>query len=178
MTEQHVILVNERDEPQGTMEKLEAHQKGLLHRAFSVFIFDADGRMLLQQRAAGKYHGALLWSNACCSHPLPGESAEEAALRRLGEELGFTVPVQKIFHFTYKAAVENGLVEHEFDHVFAGEFSGRVVFNREEVAACNYETVPAIREAIEQHPDTFTTWFRIVFPRIEEWWWERWKNRQ
>lgn len=170
MTQQHVILVNERDEPQGTMEKLEAHQKGLLHRAFSVFIFDSEGRMLLQQRAAGKYHGALLWSNACCSHPLPGEEVGDAAVRRLQEELGFTVPVEKILHFTYRAEVENGLVEYEFDHVFAGGFSGPVAPNEAEVADYRYQPVPAIKEALQTTPEQFTAWFRIVFPRIEEWW--------
>jgi isopentenyl-diphosphate delta-isomerase len=106
MEEQSVILVNENDEPVGTMGKLEAHQKGLLHRAFSIFIFDEQGRMLLQQRAPHKYHGAHLWTNACCSHPFPGESIEAAATRRLQEELGFTTPLHEIFSFTYNTPVE------------------------------------------------------------------------
>lgn len=168
-----VILVNEQDEPVGIMEKMEAHQKGLLHRAFSVFVFDKGGKLLLQQRAAGKYHGAGLWTNTCCSHPYPEEEVSTAAQRRLKEEMGFTTPLQKIFDFTYRAEVENGLVEHEFDHVFAGEWEGAIVMNEEEVAAYGYETIPAIKNAIAQNPSNFTTWFRIVFPRIEAWWTQR-----
>ena len=124
-----VILVNERDEALGVMEKMEAHRKGALHRAFSVFIFDSRGRMLLQQRASEKYHGGLLWTNACCSHPYPGEEVERAAERRLNEELGFTAPIHKIFSFTYRALVENDLTEHEFDHVFAGQYEGEITAN-------------------------------------------------
>ena len=169
-----VILVNEQDEPVGLMEKMEAHRKGLLHRAFSVFIFDEQGRMLLQQRALGKYHGGGLWTNACCSHPYPDEPVDLAARRRLKEELGFTVPVDEIFAFTYRAEVENGLVEHEYDHVFAGHFSGALEPNTEEVAGYRYLSLDAIRERLQKEPETFTTWFRIAFPRVEAWW----KNRQ
>src|ERR1700712_4649445 len=116
---QDVILVNELDEPTGKMEKMEAHRKALLHRAFSVFIFNAKGEMLLQRRSSHKYHSAGLWTNACCSHPFPGEDVKDAALRRLQEELGFTTPLEKAFDFIYKAAFDNGLTEYEFDHVFA-----------------------------------------------------------
>ncbi len=116
-----VILVNELDEAIGSMEKMEAHEKALLHRAFSVFLFNKNGEMLLQKRAATKYHSPSLWTNACCSHPMPGETTEQAALRRLKEELGFTTNVQKAFHFTYKAVFDNGLTDHEFDHVFVVE---------------------------------------------------------
>ncbi|HEU4469671.1 MAG TPA: isopentenyl-diphosphate Delta-isomerase [Flavisolibacter sp.] len=170
MTEQQVILVNERDEAIGTMEKMEAHRKGMLHRAFSVFIFDGDGRMLLQQRAGSKYHGAFLWTNACCSHPFPGEAVEKAAGRRLAEELGFQTPVQEIFSFTYRAEVENGLVEHEFDHVFAGQYEGEIRPEPAEVADCAYESMDDIRKRLEAEPARFTSWFRIAFPRIEDWW--------
>src|SRR6187200_1451519 len=117
MKQQDVILVTALDEEIGVMEKMEAHQKGLLHRAFSVFIFDREGKMLLQQRAAQKYHGGLLWTNACCSHPYPHEDVKDAAKRRLAEELGFSIELKKIFAFTYKAEVENDLIEHEYDHV-------------------------------------------------------------
>ena len=176
MKEQHVLLVNERDEPVGTMEKLQAHQQGLLHRAFSVFIFDDKGRMLLQQRSLQKYHGAGLWSNTCCSHPFENEPTEEAAQRRLQEEMGFTTGLKKIFNFTYKVAVENDLMEHEYDHVFAGEYTGGLEINKEEVAAYKYNTMQEIKEAIQQDGSKFTTWFKIAFPRIETWWKEQYKQ--
>jgi isopentenyl-diphosphate delta-isomerase len=173
MLEQKVILVTENDEAIGEMEKMEAHQRGLLHRAFSVFIFDKEGRMLLQQRAAEKYHGGLLWTNACCSHPFPNEKVEEAAERRLREEMGFTIPLKKIFAFTYKAAVENGLTEHEYDHVFTGEYEGRIEPNRHEVEDYTYYSLEEIRELLQERPDEFTAWFKIAFPQIENWWKER-----
>ncbi len=176
MTEQQVILVNERDEPQGTLGKLEAHEKGLLHRAFSVFIFDDFGRMLLQQRAAKKYHGAYLWTNACCSHPRPGEAVEAAATRRLQEELGFETPLQKIFAFTYKTGVENNLIEHEYDHVFAGEWYGAIIPNPGEVAAWHYQSINEIKFALQRHPSNFTTWFRLAFPTIEKWWQQQYQQ--
>ena len=165
-----VILVTENDEAIGVMEKMEAHRQGVLHRAFSVFLFDQEGRMLLQQRSAHKYHGALLWSNTCCSQPCPGEAVEAAAERRLQEELGFTAPLEKIFTFTYKAAVENGLTEHEFDHVFAGVYTGPVQPNPAEVADYAYQPMELIHEQVNNHPDSFTSWFRIAFPLVEKWW--------
>jgi len=170
MNSTDVILVNEEDEPIGTMEKMEAHRQGALHRAFSVFIFDSRGRMLLQQRAAGKYHGALLWSNTCCSHPYPGEATYKAAQRRLQEELGFSTSLAEIFSFTYKAQVENGLTEHEYDHVFAGEYEGDIKPNASEVADYSYMSIEQVSTALKEHPGKFTTWFRIVFPDIEKWW--------
>lgn len=170
MKNQQVILVSAQDEAIGVMEKMEAHRKGLLHRAFSVFIFDREGRMLLQQRAAQKYHGGLLWTNACCSHPYPDETVEDAAERRLNEELGFTIPLKKIFAFTYKAEVENNLIEHEYDHVFAGEYEGEIKPNREEVAAHAYHSMEEIGYLLEERPSSFTAWFRIAFPQIESWW--------
>lgn len=173
MMEQPVLLVNERDEPVGTMEKMEAHRRGILHRAFSVFIFDRSGRMLLQQRAAGKYHGGGLWTNTCCSHPYPEEPVATAAVRRLQEEMGFTAPLEKIFHFTYRAEVENSLIEHEYDHVFAGEFEGTVAMNPDEVADFRYLSMPELKEALATEPKAFTSWFRLAFPRIESWWQQR-----
>ena len=128
-----LILVDEQDNPIGTCEKMEAHRKGLLHRAFSVFIFDAQGRMLLQQRALSKYHSGGLWTNACCSHPFPGEDNLTAATRRLQEELGFTTSLRKAFDFYYRAAFDNGLTEHEFDHVFVGQYEGTLEVNPQEV---------------------------------------------
>ena len=170
MRRHEVILVSAQDEEIGVMEKMEAHQKGLLHRAFSVFIFDKSGRMLLQQRAAQKYHGGLLWTNACCSHPFPGEGIEDAAERRLQEELGFTTSLQKAFCFTYKAEVENNLIEHEFDHVFVGEYEGEMKLNEDEVAAVAYHGMEEVKKLLEDRPAFFTTWFRIAFPQIECWW--------
>src|ERR1700743_3243063 len=123
---QQVVLVDESDKEIGVMEKMEAHEKALLHRAFSVFIFDASGRMLLQRRALAKYHSGGLWTNACCSHPRPGETVQAAAERRLVEELGFSTPLCKAFEFIYRADFANGLTEYEFDHVFAGAFEGMV----------------------------------------------------
>ncbi len=170
MVDQKVILVNEQDEPIGAMDKLEAHRLGLLHRAFSVFIFNEEGQMLLQKRAATKYHGAGLWSNACCSHPYVNEPTEKAALRRLQEELGFETGLKKIFHFTYKVSVENGLTENEFDHVFVGRYSDEIKPNSEEVSDFAYLSLEEIKEKIQRDETKFTTWFRIAFPRIESWW--------
>ena len=173
MSATKVILVNEQDQPIGLMDKMEAHRKGILHRAFSVFLFDKNGRMLLQQRAKEKYHGALLWTNACCSHPLENEKIEEAAQRRLKEELGITAPLKKIFSFTYEAAVENELIEHEFDHVFAGEYDGSFFPDPKEIAAVEYREMDKIKSSLQASPEIFTSWFRIAFPKIESWWEER-----
>ena len=177
MDKQQIVLVNESDEPIGIMKKMEAHEKGLLHRAFSVFIFDANGKMLLQQRAAEKYHGAYLWTNACCSHPLPGEELMVAAERRLREELGFTTELHRIFSFIYKAQVENNLVEHEFDHVFTGQYEGKILPAPGEVSNYYYETMEQIKSEIEATPERFTAWFKIAFPEIEKWWKEKYEVR-
>jgi isopentenyl-diphosphate Delta-isomerase len=175
MKEQEVVLVNENDEAIGVMEKMEAHQKGLLHRAFSVFVFDSKGRMLLQQRAAEKYHGAHLWTNACCSHPYPGEAVEDAAQRRLKEELGFGTSLYEIFSFTYHAKVENDLIEHEYDHVFAGEYGGDIHPDVNEVGDYIYKNMHEIEKEIKEEPQKFTSWFKIAFPKIEKWWRERYE---
>lgn len=170
MNTQEIILVTEKDEAIGTMEKMQAHKLGLLHRAFSVFIFNTKGRMLLQQRAVQKYHGAQLWSNACCSHPYPDEQVEAAALRRLQEEMGFSTTLQKLFEFVYHAEVENNLVEHEYDHIFTGIYEGDININRSEVADYCYEEMDRIKLVIKEQPAKFTTWFRIAFPLVETWW--------
>jgi len=163
-----VILVNNADEPIGTMEKMEAHRKGLLHRAFSVFIFNSRGEMLLQQRAAHKYHSPNLWTNTCCSHPFPGEGSMEAAHRRLMEEMGFDTPLEKAFHFTYRTDFDNGLTEHEFDHVFTGIYNGPVNPDPEEVQAYRYADPEALRADIAENPGAYTSWFKIALPRLEE----------
>jgi isopentenyl-diphosphate delta-isomerase len=170
MKEESVILVNENDETLGQMEKMEVHRKGLLHRAFSIFIFDEAGKMLLQQRAAVKYHGALLWTNTCCSHPFPGEEVKQAAFRRLKEEMGFKAPLRHLFSFTYRAEVENGLIEHELDHVFAGIYEGKIFPDPTEVADFRYESMDSLEKEMLDEPEKFTTWFRIAWPKIREWW--------
>jgi len=163
-----VILVDERDVPVGTMEKLEVHQKALLHRAFSIFVFNGKGEMLLHKRAANKYHSAGLWTNACCSHPGPGEETLQAAQNRLQEEMGIQTRLQKIFDFTYKAVFDNGLTEHEFDHVFLGEYDGPVSPNKEEVSDYCFKPIGEIKDSIQTHPQKYTEWFKIAFPRLEE----------
>jgi len=163
-----VILVNEQDEPTGAMEKIEAHEKGLLHRAFSVFIFNEQGEMLLQQRAPGKYHSPNLWTNACCSHPAPGEEVSAAAHRRLQEEMGFVTELEKAFAFTYRAEFDNGLTEHEFDHVFVGRYNGPVNPDPLEVSRYRYLNLRELRKELQEQPGLFTEWFKIAYPRLEE----------
>ena len=163
-----VILVDEQDRPLGTMGKMEVHEKALLHRAFSVFIFNDNGQMLLQKRAAKKYHSANLWTNACCSHPKPAENTLQAAAKRLQEEMGFTTSIKKAFDFTYKTSFDNGLTEHEFDHVFVGKFSGTIQANPDEVGDYCYMSMAEIKASILSSPDKYTVWFKIAFPRVEE----------
>ena len=170
MREKQVILVNESDETIGVMDKMEAHRKGELHRAFSVFIFNSKGEMLLQQRAMNKYHSGGLWTNACCSHPGPGEETKEAANRRLKEEMGFETDLKKIFDFVYRSEFENGLIEHEFDHIFVGEFERDIVMNREEVKDFCYKKLDEIRDSLAMQPQKYTAWFQLAFPKIESWW--------
>lgn len=164
-----VILVNELDEELGIMEKLEVHQKGLLHRAFSIFLFNDAGALLLQKRAAHKYHSAGLWTNTCCSHPAPGESLIAAGERRLWEELRITAPLQQAFSFIYEAKFENGLTEHEFDHVLTGSFNGIVKPVPEEVEACAYVFPEALIKDISLRPEAYTEWFKIAIPKVLAW---------
>lgn len=167
---EEVILVNEQDEQSGTIGKLEAHEKALLHRAFSVFIFNNKGQMLLQQRASTKYHSGGLWSNACCSHPRPGEETLAAAKRRLKEELGFETALRKIFHFTYKTSFSNGLTEHEFDHVYTGIYEGDVTPDTLEVSNYTFKSMQEINDNLHSSPQKYTAWFQIAFPKIMDWW--------
>ena len=166
MTE--VILVNEEDTVLGSVEKMEAHQKALLHRAFSIFIFNSKGEMLLQQRALNKYHSGGLWTNACCSHPQPGETTIDAAVKRLQEEMGFTTTITKAFDFIYKVPFENGLTEYEFDHVFVGDYEDVIHVNPHEVSDYCYKTIVEIRSSLESHPQKYTAWFKIAFPKLED----------
>jgi len=162
-----VILVDEQDNPVGTMGKMEVHEKALLHRAFSVFIFNDKREMLLQKRAASKYHSAGLWTNTCCSHPKPGETTEAAAIKRLQEEMGFSTPISKAFSFVYKAPFDNGLTEHEYDHVFTGTFNGLINPDPREVSDYCYQSIETVKENVQTHPDHFTEWFKIALPKVE-----------
>ena len=163
-----VILVDENDEQIGTMGKMEVHQKALLHRAFSIFIFNDKGEILLQKRANKKYHSGGLWTNACCSHPRPGEETLAAAGNRLQEEMGFNAVLKKTFEFIYKAPFDNGLTEYEFDHVFIGTYNGDIIPNADEVSDYCYKSVAEIKNSIQSHPQKYTEWFKIAFPKMEE----------
>lgn len=167
---EEVILVNQNDEQVGVMEKMKAHEDAVLHRAFSVFIFNGEGQMLLQQRALSKYHSAGLWTNACCSHPRPGEETINAAKRRLQEELGFSANIKKVFDFVYKAGFENGLTEFEFDHVFIGHHSGDIAPDPKEVMDIAFVSMDTILQSLETEPDKYTAWFHIAFPKVYSWW--------
>ena len=160
---EHVVLVDEHNKELGIMGKLEAHEKGLLHRAFSVFVFNHDGKLLLQQRALSKYHSGGLWTNTCCSHPKANEAVLAAAHRRLQEEMGFDCELEEKFHFIYKAGFENGLTEHELDFVFVGTYNQEPHFNTDEVKQVKWLTLTEVEEQLKQHPEQFTAWFKIVF---------------
>ncbi|WP_028889488.1 isopentenyl-diphosphate Delta-isomerase [Tenacibaculum ovolyticum] len=160
---EQVILVDEQDNPIGLMEKIEAHEKALLHRAFSVFIFNDKKELMLQQRAADKYHSPLLWTNTCCSHQRDGETNLEAGKRRLQEEMGFVSELTEVFSFIYKAPFDNGLTEHELDHVMIGSFNDEPNINREEAESYKWMTLQAVKKDIEDTPELYTAWFKIIF---------------
>ncbi|CAL2104097.1 Isopentenyl-diphosphate Delta-isomerase 2 [Tenacibaculum sp. 190130A14a] len=160
---EQVILVDEQDNPIGLMEKIEAHEKALLHRAFSVFVFNSRGELMLQQRAAHKYHSPLLWTNTCCSHQRDGETSLEAGVRRLEEEMGFTCDLEEVFWFIYKAPFDNGLTEHELDHVMVGKFEGVPKINPDEVEAYKWMPLEDVKKDIETKPEIYTEWFKIIF---------------
>jgi isopentenyl-diphosphate Delta-isomerase len=167
MIAEQVILVDAQDNEIGLMEKQEAHEKGALHRAFSVFVFNAAGEMLLQRRALHKYHSGGLWTNTCCSHPRPGEGNLAAAQRRLQEEMGFACPLEHMFSFLYEQAVGD-LIEHELDHVFVGTFEGMPTINPDEVAEWRYCAMAELRADMALHPAHYTIWFRLCLDRVEE----------
>lgn len=159
---ENVVLITEQDEPIGLMEKQEAHVAGVLHRAFSVFIFNDKGELLIQQRAFEKYHTPGKWTNTCCSHPREGETYEEGASRRLQEEMGFTCPIEYQFNFIYKADVGQGLTEHELDHVFKGVYNEEPAINPEEAAAYKWIDFVELQEDVQNNPEEYTPWFRII----------------
>ena len=167
MKEEEVILVDTNDRPLGTMPKMEAHQKAVLHRAFSVFILNSKEQMLLQQRAWEKYHSPGLWTNTCCSHQRMGESNLEAGHRRLQEEMGMTTELEELFSFIYKAPFDNGLTEHELDHVLLGYSDREPQINPQEVAAYRWTSLNSVAADIEEQPEYDTEWFKIIFTRFD-----------
>lgn len=163
-----VILVDENDKQTGVLEKLEAHQKGLLHRAFSVFIFNDQNQLMMQQRALDKYHSGGLWTNTCCSHPSPGEDTEGACHRRLREEMGFDTQLEYVTSFIYKAEVDNHLTEHEYDHVYFGIFNAVPSVNSTEVGAWKFVDMDYLETDMVENPNNYTVWFRIIFSKVKE----------
>lgn len=159
---EHVILVDEHDTMIGTAEKMEAHQKGLLHRAFSILLFNTNGELLLQKRATDKYHSGGLWTNTCCSHPLPEESLKDATRRKLKQEMGIDVATEFAYTFIYKTSLDKNLIEHELDHVFIGTFNDKPLINKEEVEDWKYIDLKTLREDMAVYPEKYTYWFRLI----------------
>ena len=163
--EEKVILVNENDEQIGLMEKIEAHEKALLHRAFSVFVYNDKGEVMLQQRALSKYHSPGLWTNTCCSHQREGESNVDAGKRRLMEEMGFTTDLEESISFIYKAPFDNGLREHEYDYILIGKYNDQPNLNPDEVAAWKWMSLEDIQKDLKENPEIYTAWFKIIFDK-------------
>ncbi len=166
MKEEKVILVNEKDEQIGTMPKMEAHEKAILHRAFSVFIFNDANELMLQQRASHKYHSPNLWTNTCCSHQRVGESNIEAGKRRLQEEMGFVTDLKDTISFIYKAPFDNGLTEHEYDHILVGTYNEEPNINPEEVSNWKWMSLEDVKNDMQDHPERYTEWFKIIFDKF------------
>jgi isopentenyl-diphosphate delta-isomerase len=164
---EHVILVDKQDNELGTMEKMEAHQKGLLHRAFSILIFNSKGEMLIQQRADSKYHSGGLWTNACCSHPRPGETIVEAGKRKLLQEMGFVCDLNFSHKFIYRVELENQLTEYEWDYVLIGNYDEAPTINPEEAQSWKYQSLDSIKADVYNNPDDFTTWFKLILAQPE-----------
>ena len=163
MSEEKVILVDKNDNQVGLMPKLEAHEKGVLHRAFSIFIFNSKYELLLQRRASSKYHSGGLWTNTCCSHPREGEDILDAANRRLDEEMGIKTSLRKVYDFIYKAELDNQLTEHEFDHVFYGVFDNDPILNEDEAEDFKWADMETLNNDIIKNEDNYTVWFKIAF---------------
>ncbi|WP_092852770.1 isopentenyl-diphosphate Delta-isomerase [Algibacter pectinivorans] len=168
MEEEKVILVNEQDQQIGLMPKMEAHEKAVLHRAFSVFIFNDKNELMLQQRALNKYHSPGLWTNTCCSHQRNGESNIEAGKRRLQEEMGFVVNLKESISFIYKAPFDNGLTEHEYDHVLLGHYNDEPVLNPDEAASWKWMALEDVKADIAVNPKAYTEWFKVIFDKFYE----------
>ena len=159
---EEIILVDEQDNVIGTMEKMEAHRRGVLHRAFSVVLFNSSGELLLQRRADNKYHSGGLWTNTCCSHPLPDESIRDAAQRRLKHEMGIDLRPEFAFKFIYKTPLDRSLIEHELDYVFIGTFDGTPVINKNEVSEWKFMSLSELKNDIKVSPENYTIWFRLI----------------
>jgi len=168
MNEEQVILVNEYDEQIGLMPKLEAHEKAVLHRAFSVFVFNNKNELMLQQRALHKYHSPGLWTNTCCSHQRDGESNLQAGIRRLQEEMGFVTPLKETISFIYKAPFDNGLTEHELDHIMVGSYEDAPIINPDEVADWKWMPLEDVKQDIDDNHQLYTAWFKIIFKKFYE----------
>jgi isopentenyl-diphosphate delta-isomerase len=166
VNEEKVILVDQEDNVIGTMPKIEAHKKAVLHRAFSVFILNKKGELMLQKRALNKYHSPALWTNTCCSHQREGEGNLQAGKRRLKEEMGFTTPLEELFSFIYKVPFDNGLTEHEFDHVMLGYYDGLPKINFEEVASWKWTSLENVKKHMKKNPERYTAWFKIIYERF------------
>lgn len=163
---ENVILVDSLDRPIGMMEKMEAHRRGLLHRAISVVLFNDRGQLLLQHRAEGKYHSGGLWTNTCCSHPRPGEAVQDAAMRRLGEEMGIACQLRPSFQFIYRAELDHGLTEYELDHVFVGTFNGNPEPNPAEAQGYRWAEPLDVQADMAENPGNYTEWFKILLPEL------------
>lgn len=163
---EQLILVDQHDKEIGIEEKIKAHKEGKLHRAFSVFILNSKGQLMLQKRANDKYHSGGLWTNTCCSHPRPGEPVESAAIRRLSEEMGFSCPLKELFSFIYKTGFDNGLMEHEFDHVFVGTYDGQPKINPGEVAEYKWIGIKELLKDMEENPQNYTFWFKEIMKKV------------
>jgi len=164
---EYIIAVDEFDREIGSIEKLEAHYKGVLHRAFSILVFNSSNQLLLQKRSVKKYHSPGLWTNTCCSHPRYGESLEDATYRRLKEEMGFTCGLKEIFSFVYKVEFEDNLFEHEYDHVFIGRYDGQVMPNKDEVDDCKWVDFIEVKNDIKENSELYTYWFRKLVDEKE-----------
>jgi len=166
---EEIILVDEQDNAIGTMEKMEAHRKGVLHRAFSVVLFNSNGELLLQKRANNKYHSGGQWTNTCCSHPIPGETISDAAQRRLRHEMGINLKPEFAFKFIYRTPLDKSLIEHELDHVFIGTFDGTPVINKDEVSDWKFMSLSELKNDMERSPEIYTVWFRLIVnhPQME-----------
>jgi len=164
---EEVILVDEADRETGAMEKMEAHRKGALHRAFSIFLFNSKGELLLQKRSSKKYHSGGLWTNTCCSHPHPGENIVQAANRKLKQEMGIDLYPEFAFKFIYKTSLDHQLIEHEYDHVLIGQFDGKPEINPEEVEDWKFVDINSVKKEIEARPETYTYWFKVIINHPE-----------
>jgi isopentenyl-diphosphate Delta-isomerase len=158
----HVVLVDENDNEVGIMEKMEAHRKGILHRALSILLFNSKGELMLQKRAENKYHSGGLWTNTCCSHPLPGETMEDATRRSLLHEMGISLQPEFAYKFLYFAEVDDGLKEHELDYVFAAKYDGEPSINPQEVADWQFLNIATLKKDIEENPSHYSSWFRLI----------------